>query len=77
VELTIAPDGTYRYFSARTIGVLQGKGTLAIQDGRLTSATSPGFSGRLVERDGKSVLQVRAVAENGVEFSADLTRRAR
>jgi hypothetical protein len=75
VELTVNPDGTYRFTSARTIGVLQGSGQLALKDGRLSSATQRGSATyRLLDRDGTPVLKVDAVTADGQHFSADLTR---
>jgi hypothetical protein len=35
VEVTIAGDGTYRAASARTIGVMDAKGTVSVSDGKL------------------------------------------
>ena len=51
VELTVDGDGSYRFTSARTIGVLQGSGKLALKDGALSSASEHGSATyRLVER---------------------------
>jgi hypothetical protein len=35
VEVTIAPDGTYRAASARTIGIMDARGTVTVVDGKL------------------------------------------
>jgi hypothetical protein len=78
VELTIAPDATYRYSAARQVGVLKGAGGLAVRDGTIVSTTQGStMTGRLVVRGGQNVLKVTAVADNGVAFSADLTRNTR
>ncbi len=64
VEVTIASDGTYRAASARTIGVLDAKGTVKVADGRLviqgesggkgtaTLYTQPGQPPRLLQVNG-------------------------
>jgi hypothetical protein len=75
IELTIDGDGAYRFTSARTIGVLQGGGTLMLKDGALSSASEQGSANyRLVDRGGKYVLKVEAVDRDGLRYSAELTR---
>jgi hypothetical protein len=75
VELTVNEDGTYRFMSARTIGVLQGGGRLALKDGQLSSASEQGSATyRLLDRGGTRVLKVDAIARDGQRFSAELTR---
>ncbi len=75
VELTVDGDGSYRFASARTIGVLQGSGKLALKDGALSSASEHGSATyRLVERGGKRVLKVDAVDRDGHRYSGELTR---
>ena len=75
VELTVDGDGTYRFTSARTIGVLQGGGKLTLKDGALSSASEHGSANyRLVDRGGKRVLKVEAVDRDGLRYSAELTR---
>ncbi|MGH7309852.1 MAG: hypothetical protein ACREK6_14275 [Candidatus Rokuibacteriota bacterium] len=75
VELTVEGDGTYRFTSARTIGVLQGGGKLALKDGALSSASEHGSANyRLVDRGGTRVLKVEAVDRDGLRYSAELTR---
>jgi hypothetical protein len=75
VELTVGGDGTYRFESARTIGVLQGGGTLVLKDGALSSASEHGSATyRLVDRGATRVLKVEAVDRDGLRYSAELTR---
>ena len=64
VEVTIASDGTYRAASARTIGVMDAKGTVKVADGKLliqgerggkgtgTLFTQPGQPPRLLQVNG-------------------------
>jgi len=66
VEVTIASDGTYRAASARTIGVMDAKGTVKVADGKLliqgerggkgtgTLFTQPGQPPRLLQVNGTS-----------------------
>jgi hypothetical protein len=75
IELVINGDGTYRFLSARTIGVLQGSGTLALSEGQLSSASEQGSATyRLVEVDGTRMLKVDAVTRDGQRFEARLRR---
>ncbi|HSF04686.1 MAG TPA: hypothetical protein VLG10_02750 [Methylomirabilota bacterium] len=75
IELTVDGDGAYRFTSARTIGVLQGRGQLTLRDGALASASEQGSATyRLVDRGGKHVLKVEAVDRDGLRYSAELTR---
>jgi hypothetical protein len=75
VELTVDGDGSYRFASARTVGVLQGGGKLQLKDGALSSASEHGSAAyRLIERGGQRVLKVDAVDRNGHRYSGDLTR---
>jgi hypothetical protein len=48
VEVTIAPDGTYRAASARTIGVMDARGTVRVADGRLLIQGASGGKGTAV-----------------------------
>jgi hypothetical protein len=64
VEVTIAGDGTYRAASARTIGVMDARGTVTVADGKLviqgerggkgtaTLFTQPGQPPRLLQVNG-------------------------
>lgn len=75
VELTVSEDGSYRFKTARTIGVLQGGGRLTIKDGTLSSASEQGSATyRLVDRGGQRVLEVDAVDRDGIRYSGELTR---
>ena len=44
VRVTIDQDGTYDFSSARQIGVLTGKGTLSVKDGKLVGESPRGTS---------------------------------
>jgi hypothetical protein len=75
VELTIGKDASYRFATSRTIGVLQGSGTLTLKDGQLVSASEHGSATyRLYDRGGKPILKVNAVEARGVRYSAELSR---
>ncbi len=75
VELTVEADGSYRFESARTIGVLQGSGKLALKEGALSSSSEQGSASyRLVDRGGKRLLRVDAVDRDGHRYSGELTR---
>ena len=75
VELTVGEDGTYRFMTARTIGVLQGAASWPLKDGALSSASEHGSANyRLVDRGGQRVLKVEAVDRDGLRYSAELTR---
>jgi hypothetical protein len=75
VELTVDEDGSYRFASARTVGVLQGGGKLLLKDGALSSASEHGSATyRLVDRGGQKVLKVDAVDRDGHRYSGELTR---
>ena len=75
VELTVDADGSYRFESARTIGVLQGGGKLALRDGALFSSSEHGSATyRLVDRGGQRLLKVDAVDRDGLRYSGELTR---
>src|SRR5215470_9781173 len=45
IEVTIANDGTYRAASARTIGVMDARGTVSVSDGKLTIQGERGSKG--------------------------------
>lgn len=48
VEVTFAPDGSYRAASARTIGVMDARGTVKVADGRLLIQGATGGKGTAV-----------------------------
>src|SRR5215470_14100790 len=45
VEVTIAGDGTYRAASARTIGIMDARGTVSVAEGRLLIQGDSGGKG--------------------------------
>jgi len=72
VDMVIRADGTYEYGIARTIGVMAGKGTLTLQDGKLLMAGDRGqgvFS--LLEGGGTRVLRGSGTV-HGMPLRGDL-----
>jgi hypothetical protein len=69
VEVTIEPDGTYRAASARTIGVMDARGTVKVADGRLLIQGASGGKGTAVlySQPGNPprLLQVNGTAGDG------------
>jgi hypothetical protein len=69
VEVTIAGDGTYQAASARTIGVMDVKGTVSVSDGRLLIRGERGGrgTGTLFSQTGQPprLLQVNGTAADG------------
>jgi hypothetical protein len=69
VEVTIAADGTYRAASARTIGIMDAKGTVTVADGRLLIQGERGGKGTatLFSQTGQPsrLLQVNGTAGDG------------
>lgn len=69
VEVTIAGDGTYRAASARTIGILDARGTVKVADGRLLIQGDSGGKGTatLFSQPGQPprLLQVNGTAGDG------------
>jgi len=69
VEVTIASDGTYRAASARTIGVMDARGTVKVDDGRLLIQGESGGKGTaiLYTQPGQPprLLQVNGTAGDG------------
>lgn len=76
IDITINPDGTFQAGGARTIGVLEGRGTLAADGGRLkvTGEKSTGL-GTLYDKDGKRTLVIEITTNNGRKFTARLLPR--
>ena len=72
VEVTLNEDGTFEAFSARQIGVLQGKGTLTVDGGKMM-ARGPNGSAvlTLYDRAGR-VLVLDFRDRNGVSYSGEL-----
>jgi hypothetical protein len=75
VEVTISPDGTFRFTAARTVGASLGSGTLALSDGKLTSRSDRGGNATYVlyEGSGRRMLAVEAVTASGLRYSIQLT----
>jgi len=69
VEVTIAGDGTYRAASARTIGILDARGTVKVAEGRLLIQGDSGGKGTatLFSQPGQPprLLQVNGTAGDG------------
>jgi hypothetical protein len=74
VELTIAPDGTYAFGVARTIGMFGGKGQFMLKDGKLVMEGERGRATfALFEGAGRRRLRGDGVLTSGTAVSADLT----
>lgn len=76
VTVTIGEDGTYRFVSARIIGVFSGTGTLQLVDGKLRIEGARGHATfTLYERGGEQVLMVEGLdTTNDYQYRAELTR---
>jgi len=73
-RLTIGEDGKYQAGTAQMMGVYAGSGTLALQDGRLTTQGEDGTATyTLYESDGKRVLRLEGTVKPGRPVSANLT----
>jgi hypothetical protein len=74
VEVSVQPDGTYQAKSARTIGLLDAKGTVVARDGRLWMQGEQGArgTGTLVSRDGGRVLMIDMTGPDGGRITARL-----
>ena len=72
VEVTIAGDGTYRAAAARTIGVMDAKGTVSVSDGKLLIRGERGArgTGTLFTQTGQPprLLQVNGTAADGRQY---------
>lgn len=74
VTVVIAPDGRFRFTSARTIGILTGEGTLTVADGHLTATTERGsLEMTLYEADSQRMLKAKGQSSDGIGFVVDLT----
>lgn len=72
VEMVIREDGTYEYGIPRTIGVMAGKGTLTLQDGKLLMAGDRGQGTfALLEGGGTRVLRGSGIV-HGMPLRGDL-----
>lgn len=75
VELTINDDASFAYSGARTLGMFQGSGTLALTDGQLMYQSERGrVTYRLYDRDGIKVIKVDAESTDGLRYEAVLRR---
>jgi hypothetical protein len=73
VQLSIAPDGTYEFGIARTIGMFGGKGQLTLEDGKLVMAGERGRATyALYEGAGRRLLRANGVLATGGTVSAEL-----
>jgi hypothetical protein len=77
VEVDVHPDGTYRATSARTIGFMDARGTVAVRDGRLLVRGERGAEGRatLLSHEGGPMLMVDMTLPDGGRASARLRPR--
>jgi hypothetical protein len=75
VEVVINDDSTYEAKSFRTIGVLQGRGTLELKGGVLWLKGERGATGtaRLLSGDGRRQLQVETTLADGRRVTARLS----
>lgn len=74
VEVMIGADGTYQGRSVRTIGVLQGRGSVEVRDGALLFKGSRGTgTGRLFAVGGRRVLEIELTTPEGRAASARLS----
>jgi hypothetical protein len=72
VDMVIREDGTYEYGIARTIGVMAGKGTFTLQEGKLLMAGDRGQGSlSLLEGGGTRVLRGSGVMR-GMPLTGDL-----
>ena len=76
VRLAIDENGTYEFASARQVGVLHGRGKLAVRDGKLYGLSERGGTvvASLFDRGGKPLLKVAAQDAAGMGYTAELTR---
>jgi hypothetical protein len=74
LEVTVREDGTYQATSARTIGVMDRQGTIALRDGRLVLQGASGARGTatLYSRQGQPTLMVDMTAANQSRTTARL-----
>jgi hypothetical protein len=74
VEMNITDSGAYDFGAARTIGMLTGKGNLALKDGKLAVDGERGQATMaLLQREGKRLLRVDGKLRSGAPFSGELT----
>jgi hypothetical protein len=73
VTVTIAPDGTYEFSSLRTIGVFNGRGEFALNDGKLFSKSERGtIEAALYQSGTQRLLKAKGRAADGTEYTAEV-----
>ncbi len=73
ITVTINEDGTYRFESVRTIGIMQGQGKFALVDGKLRVEGERGWAtGTLYEEGDRRLLKIQGADRDGVRYAADL-----
>jgi hypothetical protein len=75
VEMVIREDATYAARSVRTVGVLQGRGTLELKDGVLLLRGERGATGtlRLLSAGGRRILEAETTLPDGRRVTARLS----
>lgn len=73
VDMVIRENGTYEYGIARTIGVMSGKGTFTLRDGKLLMAGERGQATfALLEGGGTRLLRGSGMLYSGTALTGDL-----
>jgi hypothetical protein len=73
VTLIIREDGAYAFEAVRTIGIMHGKGTFTLTDGKLRAETERGWAeATLYEEGDRKMLKVIGATTDGVQYSAEL-----
>jgi hypothetical protein len=71
--LVIDPDGTFRFASVRTIGVLSGGGQFTLNNGHVVASSERGsIDASLYEADQHRLLRAKARAADGTEYIVEL-----
>lgn len=74
VRVHIREDGTFQFFSYRTIGVFSGNGSLTLDNGTLTAQTDRGrMTLSLYMANDQRMLKGEGVSDDGLKYSAELT----
>jgi hypothetical protein len=73
VKVVIHEDGRYEFASYRTIGVLNGKGVLALSDGMVTATSERGSATLTLYVAGdRRLFRVVGMTHDGIKFEAEL-----
>jgi hypothetical protein len=73
VKVVIHEDGRYEFSSYRTIGVLNGKGLLALSDGAVTATSERGSATLTLYLAGdRRLFRVVGMTHDGLKFKAEL-----